>query len=72
MIISNILVFKYCNLEDKNITVSYKIISDKQDTYQVFYGNDTSWTEEQSQKINYTNVKKQETLKYTIPKDIQN
>ncbi|OOM76331.1 teichoic acid translocation permease protein TagG [Clostridium puniceum] len=71
MIISNILVFKYCNLEYRNITLSYKLTSDKQDTYQVFYGNDASWTEEQSQKANYSDVKKQETLKYTIPKDMK-
>lgn len=69
VIISNILVFNYCNLEIKNITLSYKLISDKQDIYQVFYGSDNSWKEEQSQKINYSDVKKQETLKYTIPSD---
>lgn len=69
VIISNILVFNYCNLEVKNITLSYKLISDKQDIYQVFYGSDNSWKEEQSQKVNYSAVKKQETLKYTIPSD---
>lgn len=71
IIISNVLVFKYWNLEDRNITLSYKLISDKQDTYQLFYGSYTLWKEEQSQKINYTDAKKQETLKYTIPKDTQ-
>lgn len=69
IIISNVLVFKYWNLENRNITLSYKLISDKQDTYQVFYGSDTAWKEEKSQKSNYTDVKKQEILKYTIPKD---
>jgi len=69
--LSNILIFKYCNLEDKDITLSYKLISDKDDTYQLFYGNDTSWKEEQSQKVNYSDINKQETLKYTIPKDVQ-
>ncbi|MBN1046681.1 ABC transporter permease [Clostridium botulinum] len=69
VVISNIVVFNYCNLDNKNITLSYKIISDKQDIYQVFYGNDTVWNEEQSQKVNYTNINKEETIKYTIPKD---
>lgn len=69
VIISNILIFKYCNLEDKNITLSYKLISDKQDAYQVFYGSDTLWKEEQSQNVSYSNINKQETLKYIIPKD---
>ncbi|CDH92152.1 ABC transporter permease [Clostridium botulinum] len=69
VVISNIVVFNYCNLDNKNITLSYKIISDKQDIYQVFYGNDTVWNEEQSQKVNYRNINKEETIKYTIPKD---
>ncbi|WP_252242318.1 ABC transporter permease [Clostridium sp. ZBS18] len=69
VVISNIVVFNYCNLDNRNITLSYKIISDKQDIYQVFYGNDTVWDEEQSQKVNYTNINKEETIKYTIPKD---
>ncbi|GAA0727097.1 hypothetical protein GCM10008905_24310 [Clostridium malenominatum] len=72
VIISNILVFNYCNLEGKNITLSYKLISDKEDTYQLFYGNNTSWNEEQSQKLNYTNINEEEILKFTIPKDNTN
>lgn len=71
IVISNILIFKYCDLEIKNLTLSYKLLSDKQDVYQVFYGRDTSWKEEQSQKVDYSEVKKQETLNYTIPKDAQ-
>ncbi|MBE6089740.1 MAG: ABC transporter permease [Clostridium beijerinckii] len=67
--ISNILIFKFCNLDDKNITLSYKIVANEQDSYQVFYGNDTSWKEEQSQRKSYTNVNNQETLKFSIPKD---
>lgn len=67
--ISNILIFKFCNLEDKNITLSYKVIADEQDSYQVFYGNDTLWREEQSQRNSYTDANKQETLKFSIPKD---
>ena len=69
VIVSNILVFKYCNLEDNNMTLSYNIVSDKQDTYQVYYGSNTAWTEEKSEKSNYKNIGKQETLKYIIPKD---
>lgn len=69
--ISDILVFKYCNLDSKNFTLSYKLISDKQDTYQLYYGGIESWTEEKSEKVFYVNANKQETLKYDIPKDIQ-
>jgi teichoic acid transport system permease protein len=69
VILSNILIFKYCNLEDTDITLSYKLTADKQDIYQLFYANGTDWTEEQSQSINYEKVNKQETLKYAIPKE---
>lgn len=69
IIISNILVFKYCNLESKNITLSYKVLSDKEDTYQLFFKNKGSWSEEQSQKASYVDIKKEKTLKFTIPMD---
>lgn len=69
VIISNVLVINYCNLEDKDITLSYKLISDKEDTYQLFYGTNASWSEEQSEKLNYTDVNKQKKLKFTIPKN---
>jgi teichoic acid transport system permease protein len=70
IIISNILVVRYCNIESEGITVSYNLISDKADSYQLFYKNKGEWTEEQSQKINYINIKKEKTLKFTIPTDI--
>lgn len=70
VLISNILVLSYCNFEGKNITLSYKLISDKKDTYQLFYGSNSLWTEEQSEKLNYTDINKQKTLKFIIPKDI--
>lgn len=72
VIVSNILVFKYCDLENKSITLSYEITSDRPDTYQVFYGNSTSWTEEQSQKAIYSDVGKKQTLTFIIPKDVLN
>jgi teichoic acid transport system permease protein len=70
--ISNILIFKFCNLDNKNITLSYKIVSNELDSYQVFYGTDALWKEEQSQRNNYTNISKQVTFKFLIPKDITN
>ncbi|AVK48689.1 ABC transporter permease [Clostridium sp. 2-1] len=70
--ITNILIFKFCNIDDKNITLSYKIVSNEQDSYQVFYGTDMLWSEEQSQRNSYTNINRQETLKFSIPKDITN
>lgn len=67
--ISNGLILKYCNLINKNITLSYKITSNKQDMYQVFYVTDTEISEEKSQRVNYDNVGKEKKMKFTIPKD---
>lgn len=69
IIISNILILKYCSLDNQNITLSYKIASDKQDVYQVFYGNDSSWKEEHSQKVEYNKVNEEKLIKYSIPKE---
>jgi teichoic acid transport system permease protein len=69
IITSNILVFKYCNLESENITLSYKLTSDKEDVYQLFFKNKGLWSEEHSQKINYIDVKNEKTFKFTIPMD---
>ncbi|WP_160683788.1 ABC transporter permease [Clostridium sp. C2-6-12] len=72
VIISNILVINYCNLDDRSITLSYKIVSDKQDVYQVFYGKDASWKQEQSEKIIYKDTNKEENFRFTIPKETTN
>lgn len=68
--ISNILIFQYCNLENNNVTVSYKLISDKADTYQLFYGNDVSWSEERSEKVNYSDTRKEKKVKFVIPENV--
>lgn len=67
LILSNVLIYKYCNLNIKDFTLSYNISSNKVDTYQVFYGNDLMWKEEQSQKIEYKNIGKEQTLKFSVP-----
>ncbi|MFT8350519.1 ABC transporter permease [Clostridium saccharoperbutylacetonicum] len=69
IIVSNILVLRFCNLEDKDINISYKIISNQKDVYQVFYGIDDLWKEEQSERVNYDNINNQEILKFTVPRD---
>lgn len=69
IVVCNLSILKYCNLDNKDVTLSYKVISDKQDIYQLFYGTDFQWSEEQSQKLAYENVGKEQELKYSIPKD---
>lgn len=69
LILSNLLIFKYCNLQSKSMTLSYNLTSDKVDTYQVFYGIDTEWNEGQSQSMTYNDIDKEKTLKFEIPKE---
>lgn len=66
--ITNILVLKYCNLVNNNLTISYKLVSDKTNVYQVFYGTDIDISEEKSQKVNYDMASVEQELKFSIPK----
>lgn len=68
-IIFNIIVFLNCNLNNANITLSYKLISSNKDVYQLFYDNDKQWKEEKSQTIPYIYENKKENLKFSIPKE---
>lgn len=68
IILSNVLVFKYANLKDMNITLSYSVISDKEGVYQTFFSNDTSeWSEDNSQKIEYTKIGREQKIKFSFP-----
>ena len=68
MIFSNILIFKYANLKDVNITLSYSVMSDKEGVYQTFFSDDTSeWSEENSQKLEYVNIGREQKLKFSLP-----
>lgn len=69
MIISNILVFMYCNLEDKDLTFRYKLMSNKENSHQLYYGSDSFWSEEKSETIFYKNVNEQKNMRYEIPKN---
>ncbi|MGN0145269.1 MAG: ABC transporter permease [Clostridium sp.] len=68
----NVLVFKKFQLENKNITLSFKVISNEENTYQFFYDNNAQWKEENSQKTGYSKIGKQENIKFTIPNEIKN
>lgn len=69
LFITNILVLKYCNLVNNNLTISYKLVSDKSNVYQVFYYTDIDISEEKSQKVNYDMAGIEQELKFSIPKD---
>lgn len=68
IVFSNILIFKYANLKDMNLNLSYAVISDKEDFYQTFFSDGISeLSEDNSQKINYISSGKEQNLKFKIP-----
>lgn len=69
VIICNIIVFKYLNLNPKYVQLSYNIKSGQEDSYQVFYGENSIWDEDNSQTKEYVDVKNEEKINYTIPKE---
>lgn len=63
----NLLTIKYCNLKDKDLNLSYDLLSNKEDTYQLFYGNEFLVLEDQSVEKEYYGNNIQQALQYTIP-----
>jgi len=69
MVVSNIFIFKYANLETGNLKLNYEILSDKSDIFQVFYSDGSAWAEENSQKVEYVDIGKEQRLEFDIPID---
>lgn len=67
ILVSNLFIFKYANLKDKDIILSYNIISDEYDVFQVFYSDGSNWTEENSQNVNYINIDEEQNLEFNLP-----
>ncbi|CAI3593514.1 ABC transporter permease [Clostridium neonatale] len=68
-IVTNMSVFKSYRPVNDDVVLSYKLKSDKEDTYQVFYGTDLLWSEDKSQSVDYTEANKEQEMKFIIPKD---
>ena len=69
-VISNVYIIKYFELksESRVFKLSYDLISDKVDDFQIFFSNtDEVFTEEMSHTLNYIKVYRTEKLKYIIP-----
>ncbi|WP_312833474.1 ABC transporter permease [Sedimentibacter saalensis] len=71
IIISNILIFKYANLNDSDIWLSFNVLSDNVDTYQVFYSDGNDWSEENSQKLEYESIGRKYELRFNIPSNTE-
>lgn len=69
IILYNVFIINYCNLKDSDINLTYKVKSDENAQYEVFYMLGTEWEIEDSQKINYNNAGGDEVLNYKIPKN---
>ncbi|WP_244834515.1 ABC transporter permease [Clostridium sp. BJN0001] len=70
-IISNILIIKYCNLGNANITLTYKIVDDYSDTFQLFYSKDGQWNENEVDSQNYKISNEKQKIKFSFPQNIK-
>ena len=72
MILSNILIIYKVQLKNPtHIDLKISVKSDKNDTYQIFYSENSVFSEEKSQKDEYNNARKFEELSFIIPTDIK-
>ncbi|EJP21894.1 ABC-2 type transporter [Peptostreptococcaceae bacterium AS15] len=72
MILSNILIIYKVQLKNPtHIDLKISVKSDKNDTYQIFYSEDSIFLEDKSQKDEYSSVGKFKELSFTIPTDIK-
>jgi ABC-type polysaccharide/polyol phosphate export systems, permease component len=69
IILSNVLIFSFCNLKSGYLKLSYTIIENNEDVYQVFYTNNNLWSEDNSQKEEYLDVNCEKVLTFEIPQD---
>lgn len=68
IIILNILTITCANFDIKGkLTLQYTVQAETPDHYQVFYGEDDRWKEEQSIKILYSEVDSEQIVSYEIP-----
>ena len=54
-----------------HVDLKISVKSDKNDTYQIFYSENSIFSEEKSQKYEYNNAGKFEELNFSIPTDIK-
>lgn len=71
ILFSNILIYRYANLNNSDISLSCNVLSDKVDTYQVFFSEGEDWSEENSQKVDYTGIGKEYNLEFNIPNNTE-
>lgn len=70
LFVLNSLIFSGTNIVGGNLSLSYKLISNIKDSYQVFYANDEVWTEENSKTYQNDEVNKMITINYDLPHEV--
>lgn len=69
IIISNLFIFKYVNIKfSYDMKLSFQVISDRDDIYQVFYSDEKDWDEKNSLNNEYISQNAIEKLEFIIPK----
>ncbi|MGP1597907.1 MAG: ABC transporter permease [Peptoanaerobacter stomatis] len=72
IILSNILIIYKVQLKHpSHIDLKISVKSEKKDIYQVFYSEDSTFSEEKSESLNYTNIGQFEELDFNIPSNIK-
>lgn len=67
LFIFDIFIFKYCEVTNYKITLSFEIQSDKKDIFQVFYSENSDWTGEHEFNFKYNEENKKENVVIEIP-----
>ena len=71
IILSNILIIYKVQLKNPtHIDLKISVKSDKKDIYQIFYSENSTFSEEKSEKLDYNNIGQYEELSFKIPTDI--
>ena len=72
IILSNILIIYKVQLKNPtHIDLKISVKSDKNDTYQIFYSEDSIFSEEKSEKDNYSDTGQFQVLSFAIPTNIK-
>lgn len=71
LMVLNFYIFASADILKGNLTLSYKLTGEIEDTYQVFYANDEEWTEENSITQQNNKINDAVEMIYSIPNDIK-
>lgn len=71
IIFSDLIIFKYCNMDINDFKVEYKISASQPDKFQIFYTKDGQWLGENGHDVEYPEANKEIEINVSLPIDIQ-